>query len=226
MSFWRFGSLPPELRLQIWEQILTVPTIWAATRNDDKHGEMRQPARLKTIGSNPFPAALACRESRRLLEQFFRMPIGVSSNTVIISGTGLTAHWMSLEWTVIYLGDTADATSMLDDLGAENVSRFKHVAMSNLEPVAISSSRFSKLAKVCQHLAASCPALQTVIIRREQRQPGVDDVLHEPLGQNMVDLYAALSVQHQSQTGDDEPFAPHLRALLLEYFGDRPPILH
>ena len=134
--------------------------------------------------------------------------MGVSTTTATFSMAALGDYWVSLKWTVIYLGDATDAMSVLDDLGAENVSRFKHVAMSNLEPVAISSSRFTKLAKVCQHLAASCPSLQTVIIRREQRHPGENEVHCESLSQ-MADLYAALSEQNQSQAGFDEPYDAH-----------------
>ena len=226
MSFRRFGSLPPELRLQIWEEALSVPTVWAAIRSHNGDGGLRSPARLRFIGPKPYPAGLVCKESLRLREKVFRIPLGgVSTVTETLSRLILGGYWISLKWTVIYLGDATDAMSVLDDLDAENVSRFKHVAMSNLEPVAIPSSRFRKLAKVCQHLAASCPVLRTVIIRREERHPGENEVHCESLSQ-MADLYAALSEQNQSQTGFGEPYdILHLRALLLEYFRDRPPFI-
>jgi hypothetical protein len=112
-------------------------------------------------------------------------------------------------------------------LGVDKVSRFKHVALSNSEHVAISSwARFTKLSRVCQRLAASCPALHTIIIQRDEREAGKNEALREPLSQDMADLYAAVSEQTGPEIGYEEPCTPHLRALLLEYFGDRPLNLH
>jgi hypothetical protein len=225
VGFKRFGSLLPELRLQIWEDALCVPTVWVAIRNHDADcplGENRSPIRMKFIGPEPYLAGLACRESRRLLEQSFGKTICGPTG----SATALGAYWVRLDRTVVYLGDATDAMAALASLGVDEVSRFKHVALSNSEHVAISWTRFTKLSRVCQRLAASCPALHTIIIQRDEREAGKNEALRGPLSQDMADLYAAVSEQTGPEIGYEEPCIPHLRALLLEYFGDRPPNLH
>ncbi|ORY15329.1 hypothetical protein BCR34DRAFT_598567 [Clohesyomyces aquaticus] len=225
MAFERFGSLPPELRIQIWEKALSVPTVWAATRNYDTGYALGiEPTHIckRFIGPEPYLAGLACRESRQLMERSFSKPLRGWTDSM----TAMGASWVYLDRTVIYLGDTAAAAELLATLDADEVTRFRHVALSDFAPAAISSDRIYRLHKVRRDLEASCPDLQTIIIQRVDRIPEETESVREVLSGEMADLYATVLEHPEFVIGHEERRSRYLQSLLHKYLGVRHPNIH
>ena len=225
MIFERFALLPPELQIQIWEDALRVPTVWAATRNYEAGNSSDRghtPICKRFIGPEPYLAGLACRESRRLLEQSFGQPLRGQPG----SATTLGAYWVHLDTTVIYLGDTATATEILETWDVSEVRRFRLVALSDFALAAISHIRFTTLAKVCQRLATSCPNLHTIIIHRVETNLEGNGTISGHLSRGMADLYARIPEESESEICRKESSSLYLASLLGEYFGDGPPKIH
>ena len=217
-SFIYFYGLPLELRLQIWRQALSVRSVWAAVHKDSAgrgSSARRLPFTMVYIGPAPYQVGLSCREARRLLEQSYVKPIlGPFSGLTTNAG----AYWIDLGMTVVYLGDISDATTVLNSFDAEELARFKHVALP--------WHRFGNLARTCQHLAAMCPALRTLIIQRGETEAATNQPISPALSLETAAYYTTIPEYAGPELGYGELDAAHFRSLLLEYFGDTPPRLH
>ncbi|MCJ1401158.1 hypothetical protein MMC11_004370 [Xylographa trunciseda] len=199
-SFTYFHALPPELRLQIWGEALSVRSIWAAVRNYNADRDLsasRLPFIMVYIGLAPYLAGLSSREARRLLEQSYVKPIHTA---------------------VVYLGDSSDATTVLNSFGADKLSKFKHVALPWYQ--------YYRLARTCQLLATMCPALRTIIIQRSEMEAATNRPLRQLLSLETAAYYATISEYAGPELGYEKLDASYFRSLLLEYFGDSPPRLH
>ncbi|CZT53420.1 uncharacterized protein RSE6_14970 [Rhynchosporium secalis] len=201
-SFTLFGALPPELRLQIWREALSVRTVWAAIRNR---------ASMAYIGSALYLAGLSCKEARRLLEQTYIKPICQLSADVC---------WVDMNHTVVYLGDFFETMTVIDSFHADDLCRFKHVALR--------WSQFDRLARVCRRLAATCPALCTIVIHQTEpkAQPGAVSSFSRSLSHKTAIDYAIIFSHNNSALGYEGLDTDYLRSLLLAYFGASPPRLH
>lgn len=61
-----------------------------------------------------------------MLEQFYLKPIhGPFSGLATSAGS----YWVNLNTTVVYLGNSFDADSVLNSFGTDELSKFKHVAL-------------------------------------------------------------------------------------------------
>ena len=217
-SFNYFHALPPELRLQIWGEALSVRSVWAAVRNYNADRDLsanRLPFIMVYIGPAPYLAGLSSREARRLLENPYVKPIrGLFSGLATSTGS----YWVDLDTTVVYLGDSSDLTTVLNSFGADELSKFKHVALPWYQ--------FGRLARTCQRLATMCPALRTIIIQRSETEAVTNRPLRQPLSLETAAYYATIPEHAGPELGYEKLDAPHFRSLLLEYFGDSPPRLH
>jgi hypothetical protein len=214
-SFTSFPAIPLELRLQIWGEALSVRTVWAAIRNCasdcDPTGLDHPPFSMAYIGPAPYLAGLSSKEARRLLEQSYVKPI---------RGPSARVCWVDVDQTVIYLGDSSDAMAVMDSFHADDLFRFKHIALV--------WSQFNSLARVCRRLAITCPALCTVIIHQVETEtkPMVNGPFFQPLSLQTAAYYATIPIHARSELGYKKLDTDHLRSLLLEYFGASPPRLH
>jgi len=217
-SFTYFHALPPELRLQIWEEALSVRSVWAAVRNYNADRDLsasRRPFIMVYIGPAPYLAGLSSREARRLLEQSYIKPIrGLSSGL----GTSVGAYWVNLDTTVVYLGDFSDATTVLNSFGVDELSKFHHVALPWYQ--------FGRLARTCQRLATICLALCIIIIQRCEKEAATNRLLRQPLSLETATYYATIPEYAGPELGYENLDAPHFWSLLLEYFGNSPFRLH
>ncbi|KAF6807449.1 hypothetical protein CSOJ01_08178 [Colletotrichum sojae] len=103
-GFTFFRALPPELRLKIWSEALSAPSVWAPDSNASR-----------PVGQAPYLAGLACRESRQLLERLYVKPLPRG----LPGGSGV--DWVNLETAVVYIGD--GAMKALDALGVDELAR-------------------------------------------------------------------------------------------------------
>ena len=193
-------------------------SVWAAVRNYNTDGDLsasRLPFIMVYIGPAPYLAGLSSREARRLLEQSYVKPIrGLSSGLA----TGVGSYWVDLDITVVYLGDSSDATTVLNSFGSDELSKFEHVALPWCQ--------FSWLARTCQCLATTSPALRTIIIQRSETEAATNQPLRQPLSLETAAYYATIPEYAGPEFGYEELDVPYLRSLLLEYFGDSPPRIH
>lgn len=217
-TFTYFPALPAELRRQIWWEALSVRSVWAAVRtyNADRNlSASLLPFIMTYIGPAPYTAGLSCREARRLLEQsYVRLVCGRLSGSKTSNGY----YWVNLDTTVFYLGDSLDTTTVLNSFAVNDLSKLKHVTLP--------WNQFSRLARTCQHLARTCPALRTITIQRSQTEATTNGHLHRPLSLEMAAYYTTIPDYAGPEIGDEELDAPYFRSLLLEYFDDSPPTLH
>ncbi|EXJ72245.1 uncharacterized protein A1O5_04749 [Cladophialophora psammophila CBS 110553] len=218
-SFTFFHTLPPpELRLRIWRDALSVPSVWAAVHKNNTDRNLTAgclPFIMAYIGPAPYLAGLSSWEARRLLEQFYVKPIrGPSSGLATSAGS----YWVDLDTTVIYLGDSLDAMTVLNSFGADELLKFKHVALL--------WNQFGSVARTCQRLATICPALRTIIIQRDETEAATDQPLRQPLSVETAAYYATLPGYPSPDLGYEELDAPYFQSLILEYFGDSPPKFH
>lgn len=199
-SFTCFRALPPELRLKIWSEALSAPSVWVPDHNASR-----------PVGQAPYLAGLACRESRQLLERLYVKPLPRGPP----GGSGV--DWVNLETAVVYLGD--GAMKALDALGAGELARLRHVALR--------WRQFGRLARACQRLAAECPALRTIIVEREGDGSAGDDVeVPRTLSPELAAYYASIPDWVGPEMSLETLDTPYFRSLVLEYFGDSPPKLH
>lgn len=199
MSFRRFGSLPPELRIQIWEDALSVPTIWAPVFDDDPYSDLwpyPHPKSMKFIGPAPYLVGLACRESRWLLERLF-MKVSLESPG---PSAPLGAYWVRLDRTVIHFGEAIEALAALHCFDRNLVSGIQHIT---LQYTTTSRQRYYALKSVCLRLAASCPDLRTIIIHLDSTDSDMRDGRHKSftVRRHMASLYTALSLQTRPDIG-------------------------
>jgi hypothetical protein len=216
-SFIYFPALPPELRLQIWTQALSVRSVWAAVRNDTADRDLNAsnlPLTMAYVGAAPYLVGLSCREARRLLEQLYEGPIRGPFSGL----TPSRSYWVDLDTTVVYLGDFFDMTTVLDSFGADKLSKLKHVALPWYQ--------FGNLARACQHLTTLCPALRTLIIQRGEVEAATKRPFPQTLSLETATYYATIPEYSGPELGYEDLDVAHFRSLLLEYFGDTPPRLH
>ena len=208
-SFTFFGALPLELRLQIWREALSVRTVWATIRNPASVD--RPQFTMAYIGSAPYLAGLSSKEARRLLEQTYMKPIRRPSAGV---------YWVDMDHSVVYLGEFSDAMNVMDSFHADDLCRFKHVALR--------WSQFDKLARACQRLARTCPALCTIIVHQAETkaQAVADGPFSRSLSLKTATDYATIPSHSNSELGYKWLDADYLRSLLLAYFGASPPRMH
>ncbi|KAK0102648.1 hypothetical protein ONS95_006252 [Cadophora gregata] len=208
-SFTLFGALPLELRQQIWCEALSVRTVWAAIRNPA--GVNHAQFSMAYIGPAPYLAGLSSKEARRLLEQTYMKPIRRPSAGV---------YWVDMDHTVVYLGDFSDTMKVIDSFHADDLCRFKHVALE--------WTQFDRLARACQHLARTCPALCTIIVHQAETKARA--VAGGPSSRSLsletAAEYANIPSRNNSELGYKGLDTDYLRSLLMAYFGASPPRLH
>lgn len=212
-----FGALPPELRLQIWTEALSVPSVWAVNRKAPETNNANTshlPLIMNHVGPAPYLAGLACKESRRLMGQLYAKPIHRPTHSAARSAI----HWIDLQKTVVSLGDYRSAGALLDAFTFEDLARFRHVVLQ--------SSRFSDMARLCQRLANSCPGLCTIIIHTNHAGCLFTDLPCEPLTQDLGALFVNILEDPAAGLDCNHYDVVHFRSLLLRYFGDSPPTLH
>ncbi|KXH67092.1 hypothetical protein CSAL01_01369 [Colletotrichum salicis] len=215
--FTLFGALPPELRLQIWTEALSVSSVWSADRKateTSKDNTSHLPPIMTHIGPAPYLAGLACKESRRLLERLYAKPIHGPRQ----SAASGAVHWIDLQNTVVSLGDHRSAGALLDSFPAEDLARFRHVVLQ--------SSQFSDMARLCQRLANSCSGLRTIIIHTDHAGCLFTDLPCEPLTQEMAAIFVNILDDPGAGLNCNHYDIEHFRSLLLGYFADSPPTLH
>ena len=216
-------ALPAELRLHIWQNALSVWSVWAAVRSCGSHAadcdlSANRPLFIMTnVGPAPHLVGLFSCEAWRLLKRSFK-PFGGPRGVAESAG----ACWVDMGRTTVYLGDCSDATLVLDSFAADEVSEFKHVALT----LRYFSYQFSILARACQRLANMCPALRTIIVQLDETEPATDGSLFPPMDLETAACFAKILEYTGPELGYKKLGMPYFRALLLEYFGDTPPRLH
>ncbi|KAF2241342.1 hypothetical protein BU26DRAFT_176574 [Trematosphaeria pertusa] len=216
-NFACFSALPPELRLLVWEHALSVWTVWAAAPNSAAGSHLtanRLPFTMAFVGPVPYLAGLSCREARRLLERSYVKPVLGPRGTATIGDV----YWVDLKKTVVYLGGGFNAIAVLDSFSAGGLSKFEHVGLSWY--------RFQRLARTCQRLAALCPGIRTVIIQRSESEIATNNSTYKPLSLETAAGFANIAEKSGPELGYEQLDTHHLRALLLDYFGDSPPMFH
>ncbi|KAJ4306315.1 hypothetical protein N0V88_001115 [Collariella sp. IMI 366227] len=83
-SFHLFPALPPELRLQIWEEAFAVRTVWAIARADESKDPKYGPFTTSLVGPAPHLAGLSCKEAWETLKRCWARPV---------FGTMTTPNW-------------------------------------------------------------------------------------------------------------------------------------
>jgi len=84
-NFTCFTMLRPELRIQIWTEALTVPSVWVAVLNKTGGGlegtseATRASITLQCVGYSPHLAGLSCSEARGVMIQVYQQPLRESS---------------------------------------------------------------------------------------------------------------------------------------------------
>ncbi|KAK4147162.1 uncharacterized protein C8A04DRAFT_24958 [Dichotomopilus funicola] len=137
-AFPRFRELPPELRIMIWEQAITSPTVWSIQLDP-----------LPLDGPpNPNPPCLGSK---------FIGPIGHGANTDRLLA------WICPATTVVFLGACSPAIDRLRNFHAEDAAKFLHVALDWYFPA---FNDLTSLFDVCAELAPTCKALETLIVGR------------------------------------------------------------
>jgi hypothetical protein len=171
-NFTCFGALPLELRLLVWEQALSVWTVWAAVHSSAARSRLttnRLPFTMTFRGPEPFLVGLSCKEAWRLLERLnVRLVLGLTGRP-----NNFHSAWVDLKKTIIYLGDDINAIAVLNSFGAEGTSGFEHVALS--------WHQFDKLVRTCQRMAVLCPVLHTIIIQQGEKETITNNFFYTPL---------------------------------------------
>lgn len=145
------------LRLQVWDEALSAPAVFSMIGKYAVHNganTYQLPPATGYVGPKLYFAGLSCHEARRVLKRTYGGPIRHLGFLEAIPGL----YWINFDSAVIYLGSSSNTVAILGSFSADDLSKFKHVA--------IVWSHFRGLARTCQRLAASCPALRTVIIQR------------------------------------------------------------
>ncbi|KAI0890253.1 uncharacterized protein GGS22DRAFT_194395 [Annulohypoxylon maeteangense] len=208
--FMKFSALPPELRLQVWAEALSVRTVCAVTRNPA--GD-HAPIIMAYVGPAPYLAGLSCKEARRVLKQ---------THVMFSRGPNAGVHWVNMDQTVIYLGNRTAAVSVLDGFRSDDLSRFKHVALL--------WDTFDELARLCMRLAKECPSLCTIIIHEVvgATETGVRIRMprSQPLTLEAALYYASILAHTGSELGHKRLDTNYFRSLLLEYFDASRPRIH
>ncbi|KAF6811258.1 hypothetical protein CSOJ01_05816 [Colletotrichum sojae] len=160
-TFTLFGALPPELRLKIWGEALSERSVWAAVFDADieackAKGLVPGLSAMIHVGAAPHMDGLACRESRRLMEQSNVKPLRVPE-----LATGGGVYWVDLERTVVWLGHSKaiNVYTALEAFDEDVLSRIRHVAV-------LSTNIKASGMKVFFPLHRLCGGLRTIIIQR------------------------------------------------------------
>ncbi|OIW27474.1 hypothetical protein CONLIGDRAFT_671258 [Coniochaeta ligniaria NRRL 30616] len=231
-SFTRFPNLPPELRIQIWTEALTVTSVWVAVLREPSnvHGggtlRSRRSISMTCVGPSPHLVGLSCREARDVMERIYQRPL----RGPIMEATSRGVHWIYLDKAVITFVNPQDSTAILGRFGAE-ISRFRHVALV--------WGSFCFYFHSCTRLAHSCPALRTIIVQHvelpenrpysststTQRYVADSPVLWE-LDTATAAHYAALLEYTTPEPGGTDAHIVRLRKAIFDCFGDSAPTLH
>jgi hypothetical protein len=210
-QFVLFAALPTELRLRIWTEVLTEGSVWVAASaerlpNDGGTASAnRRPFHFTNVGTSPHLVGQSCHEARRLMKHIYGQPF---------QGLGSVAatHWIYVENTVLIIDDALDPLWVLDSFSAEALARFHHIALV--------WQTWGPLARACMRLAASCPRLQTLIIRRMWPDSSISPV-------DVMTAAQLAALRHEESLLDDEEIdTDYLRQQLLQYFADPLPRLH
>lgn len=106
-------------------------SVWAVIRKKRGKGDCgaalvnRWPFSMAFVGSPLHLVGLSCREARRLMEETFLRPLRGPNSTKGSPGT----YWVNLKTTVVALGHPSDSLTVLARFGADELSRFRHVAL-------------------------------------------------------------------------------------------------
>jgi len=129
-----FTSLPAELRLQIWEEALSFPTIWAAFPAPVFGAEAAAEAgnlpsfTMKIVGvTSASNVGNTCREARYVMERshtYLKSHRTVSHNSKDISGC-----WLDLDNTIVFLDNPDAAGQIMQCLTTAELAQFKHVVL-------------------------------------------------------------------------------------------------
>ncbi|KAK3347155.1 hypothetical protein B0T25DRAFT_462267 [Lasiosphaeria hispida] len=165
-SFTPFSRLPAELRVRIWQDALSAPSVFAMLRNrkyiqhcKSIYHVLRNKRLAYTMAfatPAPYPAGLSCMEARQLLEKS-HIPLQDAYRPGPVC-------WIDQENTVIFLGDCFDGIATLQRLNPRHFSQLKHMAMvwQRMQPGFVYSRVFKLLAELC-------PVLRTLIIHDGKR---------------------------------------------------------
>ncbi|KAJ9164986.1 hypothetical protein NKR19_g794 [Coniochaeta hoffmannii] len=233
-SFAPFRKLPAELRIQIWTEALTVPSIWAVALNNPKNVHdggpppHRRSIRMTCVGTSPHLVGLSCKQAREVMERIYKSPL----RGPIMEATVAGVYWIYLERAVITFVNSQDSLAILDRFGAE-ISRFQHVAL------VWENWRTHPL--TCVRLANSCPALRTLVVQRvdaETSRTWVSSLLRpstlcEKVAPVVLELdaataayYVALAMHEGPEIGAADSDTLTYRKSILQYFGQSLPRLH
>ncbi|KAH6627375.1 hypothetical protein F5144DRAFT_271469 [Chaetomium tenue] len=220
-AFHYFPALPPELRFLIWEAALSAPSVWAAVRVPRPASNRKKSVfNMAFVGTAPPTVALSCKEAWRLLKQSYperiHGPGGSTAKT--------RPYWVNLHHTVVYLGSPVDAVAILASFDADALSKFQHVALVWNTNIA----HFGAVARACQRLATTCPALCTIIVEFYRRVSARDSVkpLEKPLTPESAAYYAGIPAYTGPQLDGQLRHPRYFRDQLLRLFGASPPRLH
>jgi hypothetical protein len=220
-AFHLFPSLPPELRFLIWETAFCVPSVWAAVRvhrPTSGHYSSTRAFTMTFVGPAPPAAGMSCKEAWCLLKQSYgeqiRGPAGSTGTT--------RPYWVDLNHTVVYLGNPMNTMEILASFDTRALSKFKHVTLF------WHNSRYSLLARACQRLATTCPALCTIIIQccdRYERIPEGESAepIQQPTTLERVAHYAEILTYMGRRLDWQTLDTPYLRSQLLQYLAPRRP---
>lgn len=165
---------------------------------------------MKHVGPAPYLVGLTSREARRLLTQICKRLHGPNADT----------YWVNLEKTVIYLGDSAESAATLGGSCDDHLSGVEHVALRWCQ------NHWGGLARTCQRLAKKCPSLCTIIVQRCEIKATTNVAVDVELDPKTASNFTIIVENNGPDSTNVKLDIKHLRALLLEYFGDSPLRLH
>lgn len=206
--------MPPELRVQIWEEALSGWSVLAVNhvpKDRSRDGETVPLPKMTFVGHAPCLAGATSREARRVMKQCYGEPIPTHGTSAANAGV----YWVNLEKTLVYLGYTCDAKAILDNLAADDLARLEHII--------VLWDGAGGLGWICLTVAEACPSLRTVIV---QRVTGGRQPCRPPLQPAVAAYYLSLI---EAPVSEQQPKSLGLdyRLFFLRCFTfSRPPMFH
>lgn len=160
-EFHLFSSLPPELRLLVWEEALTDSGLWAPATTCKwevlgKRGLMVHKRRDPQIRMKVYPwsspTRFACRESWYLSQHLRPKEFEMKKD-----GTKNRFHWMDLKRNVIHLGNVNNASEVIYAMTRDELALITHLVIQ----WTATCGGLGILLK----LRFCCPGLRTVIFQ-------------------------------------------------------------
>ncbi|KAK3899334.1 hypothetical protein C8A05DRAFT_18216 [Staphylotrichum tortipilum] len=229
-SFKHFSALPAELRLQVWEAALAVPSVWAALPRplpsdgledgSNTNPEARASAyTMAFVGPVPYMAGLACKEAWDLMNRSYGGPVHGPAGAPRIT----QPSWVNMDHTVVYLGDPLELMNSIRTFDAAALPRVQHVALT------WRMSHMYLLSAACHRLTYACPRLRTLIIQTSEyhgtrENPG--PAPPEPLGLERAAFYARLLAYTGPQLNYDGMDMAQFRRDLNYDLANPPPTVH